>query len=245
MRCVITGATGMVGGEALSLALSHPEVRSVTTVGRRPTGQSHLKLTEVVHADFIDCGPIAGDLAGKDAVLFCQGVYTGAVSDEEFKRITVDYVVGFAKTFREANPDAVFCLLSGAGADQSEKSRMSFARYKGMAENALQEMQFTRLHLLRPGYIYPVSPPVRTELLLRLVETGLATGAEACAQPRHRVHRPGQSHVGGCAQWHAGIRLPRVGEPGHHAVRQTLPAVTRTAVALSRSLAPNRRGSPA
>ena len=38
---------------------------------------------------------------------------------------------------------------------------MAFARYKGMAENALARQGFSRVHFARPGYIYPVTP--RTE----------------------------------------------------------------------------------
>jgi hypothetical protein len=34
---------------------------------------------------------------------------------------------------------------------------MAFARYKGAAETALLEMGFSRVHLFRPGYIYPVT----------------------------------------------------------------------------------------
>jgi hypothetical protein len=33
---------------------------------------------------------------------------------------------------------------------------MAFARHKGVAENALTELGFGRLHVFRPGYIYPV-----------------------------------------------------------------------------------------
>jgi hypothetical protein len=45
-------------------------------------------------------------------------------------------------------------LLSGAGADRTEKSRTSFARYKGMAENQIAKLELT-FYSFRPGYIYP------------------------------------------------------------------------------------------
>ena len=35
---------------------------------------------------------------------------------------------------------------------------MAFARYKGAAETALLDMGFSRVHIFRPGYIYPVTP---------------------------------------------------------------------------------------
>ena len=170
-RIVMTGATGMVGGEALALALEHPAVSVVTTVGRRPTEVDHPKLRQVVHEDFRDCGPIAGDLTGQDAALFCLGAYTGAVPDEEFRKITVDYAIGFAEAVREVSPAASFCLLSGAGADSREKSRVSFARYKGIAENALLRMEFPAIHIFRPGYIYPVRARSEPNLSYRVMRS--------------------------------------------------------------------------
>lgn len=96
-----------------------------------------------------------------DVAFFCLGAYTGTVPDDEFRRITVDYVVEFARALFAENPDATFCLLSGQGADRAEKSWIKFARYKGMAENALLKVGFPRVHIFRPGYIYPSTP--RTE----------------------------------------------------------------------------------
>ncbi len=155
---VITGATGMVGGIALRNCLEHPDIDRVVTVGRRATGVAHDKLEEVVHGDFEDLSPIAQAMAGHDAALFCLGAYTGSVPDDLFRRITVDYAVGFGRALREHSPDAVYCLLSGQGADRTEKSRTSFARYKGMAENGLDALGFPRFHSFRPAYIYPVTP---------------------------------------------------------------------------------------
>ncbi len=166
-RLVFFGATGMVGGEALSIALAHPDVEAVTSVGRRPTGRVHPKLREVTHADFADLQPIAGELAGHTALLFCLGAYTGAVPDDQLRRITVDYAVEAGRVLREASPNATYCLLSGQGADRTGSARAAFARYKGMAENQLHDMLFPRLFVFRPGYIYPVEPRAEPNLMYR------------------------------------------------------------------------------
>ncbi len=171
-RLLLAGATGMVGGLALRDCLGRPEVSRVTVIGRRATGIEDPRLREVRHDDFTDFGGAEAALANQDCALFCLGAYTGAVDDETFRTITVDYTVAFAEALRKESPDAVFCLLSGQGADPSERSRMAFARYKGAAENALLDMSFPRLHLFRPGYIYPVEPreePNATYRLIRLL----------------------------------------------------------------------------
>lgn len=157
-RLVIIGATGMVGGCALRYALDHPAVGCVTAIGRKKLGLSHPKLAEVLHRDFADCSALAEALSGQDAALFCLGAYTGAIPDAEFRAITVDYTIEFARVLLGSSPDAAFSFLSGSGADPTGQSRMAFARYKGEAENALIAAGFPRVYIFRPAYIYPMEP---------------------------------------------------------------------------------------
>jgi uncharacterized protein YbjT (DUF2867 family) len=157
-RLVIVGATGMVGGYALRHALDNPDVRSVASIGRRRVGISHPELEQVLHPDFADCSALAKALSGQDAAVFCLGTYTGSVSDSEFRKITVDYTIEFARVLRASSPNAAFSFLSGSGADPTGRSRMAFARYKGETEKALLAAGFPCLYIFRPAYIYPVEP---------------------------------------------------------------------------------------
>src|SRR5882672_2471762 len=101
-RLVVVGATGIVGSHALRYALEHPNVGRVVSIGRRNLGFSHPKLTEVLHPNFADCSTLAPTLSGQDATVFCLGTYTGAVSDAELRKITVDYTVEFARVLRSS-----------------------------------------------------------------------------------------------------------------------------------------------
>jgi uncharacterized protein YbjT (DUF2867 family) len=168
-RLVIVGASGMVGGYALRYSLEHPAVARVTAIGRRTLGISHPKLREILHGDFKDCSALAAPLSGQDAAVFCLGVYTGAVSDAELRRVTVDYTVEFARVLRGSSPEAAFSFLSGSGADPTGRSRVAFARYKGEAENALLAAGFRRVCIFRPAYIYPVEPRREPNLSYRLL----------------------------------------------------------------------------
>jgi len=152
----MTGATGMVGGEALKACLENEEVGRVTSLVRRHSGISHKKLTEVIVKDFLDYSDMEGHFKNVDLVLYCLAVYKGKVSKDEYRTITVDYVDLFAKILKTQSPEAVFCLFSAAGAVSSEKSRMQFARDKGAAENQVFTAGFPRSHAFRPAYIYPV-----------------------------------------------------------------------------------------
>jgi len=161
----------MVGGIALRESLRHPDIAKVTVVGRRATGVKVTNLHEIVHDDYVDYSEINEALKAQDVALFCIGAYTGAVPDDEFRKITVDYTVAFARALHERSPQAAFCFLSGAGADQTERSRVAFARYKGAAENALLRVGFPRLHIFRPGYIYPVTPRDEPNVTYRITRS--------------------------------------------------------------------------
>jgi uncharacterized protein YbjT (DUF2867 family) len=168
-QLVIVGATGMVGGYALRYALDHPLVGRVTSIGRKKLGLSHPKLVQILHQDFADCSSLAEALSCQDAAIFCLGAYTGAVPDAEFRTITVDYPIEFARVLRGNSPNAAFSFLSGSGADPTGQSRMAFARYKGEAEKALLAAGFPYVYIFRPAYIYPVEPREEPNFSYRLL----------------------------------------------------------------------------
>jgi len=155
-KVIITGATGMVGGLVLEKCIKDSSISKVVSIGRRAAKVEHDKLTQIVEPDFKNLESHQSHFKGIDCAYFCLGVYTGAVPTEKFKEITVDYTTQFATYLKQNSPSATFCLLSGAGADQKEKSRTAFARFKGMSENQLIALNFDRFHSFRPGYIYPV-----------------------------------------------------------------------------------------
>jgi uncharacterized protein YbjT (DUF2867 family) len=169
IRLVIVGASGMVGGYALHYALENPSVGKVNSIGRRKLGISDSKLREVLHSDFADCTALTDVLSGQDAAVFCLGAYTGAVSDAELRKITVDYTVEFARVLHISSPGAAFSFLSGSGADQTGRSRVLFARYKGQSEKALLAAGFPRVYIFRPAYIYPVAPRKEPNFSYRLL----------------------------------------------------------------------------
>jgi uncharacterized protein YbjT (DUF2867 family) len=168
-RLVIVGATGMVGGYAVRYALGSSAVKSVTSIGRKELGISHPKLKEVLHQDFADCSALTDALSGQDAAVYCLGAYTGSVSDAELHAITTDYTIEFARVLRKSSPNAAFSFLSGNGADQTGRSRIAFARYKGEAEKALIAAGFPRIFLFRPAYIYPVQSRKEPNFSYRLL----------------------------------------------------------------------------
>lgn len=154
-KVIITGSTGMVGSKVLQLCLESNEVFEVIALVRKPAGIQHLKYKEVIVTNFLDYEDQTTLFNNVSIVFYCLGAYTGTVPADEFRIINYDYPLSLAKAIHSESPNATFCLLSGQGADRTEKSSMQFARDKGAIENALSALHFKSFYSFRPGYIYP------------------------------------------------------------------------------------------
>jgi len=155
VHAILFGATGMIGQGLLRELLLDPGVQRVLVVVRRPTGVSHPKLSEIVHADFYDFSSIAAQLSGYDACFFCLGVTSLGKSEAEYRRLTYDLTLAAATTLAPLNPKMAFLYVSGTGTDSSERGRTMWARVKGATENALLQL-FPNACMIRPGYIQPM-----------------------------------------------------------------------------------------
>src|SRR4051812_40099112 len=123
VRAIVTGATGMVGEGVLRECLRHEDVEEVLVISRRPCGVSHPRLKEILHSDFFDLTPIAAQLTGYNACFFCLGVSSIGMKEPEYTHLTYDLTTNFARAVAQQNEGTVFCYVSGAGTDSTEKGR--------------------------------------------------------------------------------------------------------------------------
>jgi hypothetical protein len=151
IKVIVTGASGMVGEGVLLACLQREDVDSVLVVGRRPCGTTHPKLKEILHNDFFDLSAIENQLAGYDACLFCLGVSSVGMKEDEYYKLTYLLTTNFAQTLVNRNSSMTFCYISSASTDSTEKGRMMWARVKGKTENDLMKMNFKRAYNFRPG----------------------------------------------------------------------------------------------
>ena len=155
MRIVLFGGTGQIGRGVLLEALDDPGVTDVLAIGRAKTGESHPRLREVEHRDLFDLAPVAAEMRGADACIFCIGVSAVGMSEADYTRITHDMTLAVANRFLASNPDAAFLFISGQGADTTESGALMWARVKGRTENALLAMPFRAVTIFRPGLVLP------------------------------------------------------------------------------------------
>ncbi len=155
---LIAGSSGMIGNLILQLSLENKEINKITIINRKPSNIKNEQILEILHDDFLDFESIKSIFLNQDICYYCNGVYTGQVPTEQFNTITIEYTKCFATVLKQQSPNAIFCFLSGQGADSKEKSNILFAKAKGIAENILLNLNFAKTYIFRPGYIYPSSP---------------------------------------------------------------------------------------
>jgi hypothetical protein len=152
MKVIITGTTGMIGEGILLECLPLPQITEILSVSRKPTGINHPKLKEYIVADFLSLHENDDRLKGFDACFFCAGVSSLGIKEDEYRRITYDTTLHFAKVLNP-NPQMSFIYVSGGGTDSSEKGRMAWARIKGKTENDLMKLPFKQAFGYRIGFV--------------------------------------------------------------------------------------------
>ncbi|MDR2037874.1 MAG: NAD-dependent epimerase/dehydratase family protein [Bacteroidales bacterium] len=170
LKVIITGASGMVGEGVAQVCLENPDIEKVLVVGRRPSGLVHSKLEEIIIPDLMDLSQIKEDLKGYDACFFCLGISSVGIDAEDYYRTTYTLTIKFAEVLAGLNTAPVFCYVSGAGTDRSEKGRIRWARVKGKTENDLTQLGFRKVYGFRPGFIRPIKGLSHTSKYYRYVK---------------------------------------------------------------------------
>lgn len=158
LKVILTGATGMIGEGVLYECINHPEIEKITVITRKSTGYKHPMLTEIIHNDFSDVSALSEQLKGYNACYFCLGVTSIGKNEADYTRLTYTLTLNFAETLAKLNRDMIFCYVSGAGTDSTEKGRTMWARVKGKTENDLMKLPFKQVYNFRPGGIEPFLP---------------------------------------------------------------------------------------
>lgn len=153
MRILLAGATGLVGQGVLRECLRATDVSHVAALGRKPSGQSDPKLSEIVVADFADLDAFETQLQPFDACLYCAGAPPLGTPEAAYRHVTYDLTTHVAATLARLNPNLIFAYVSGAKSDPD--SGIMMLRIKGETERALAALPI-RTVMLRTGGIQPV-----------------------------------------------------------------------------------------
>jgi len=156
LKVILFGSTGMIGQGVLSECLNDDHVGAVLVINRQASGVTHPKLREIIHTNIFELAAVTKELSGYNACLFCLGISSAGMKEEEYYTTTYELTIHVATVLLNLNKDMTFCYISGAGTDSTEKGSIMWARVKGKTENDLLKMPFKGVYMFRPGFIQPM-----------------------------------------------------------------------------------------
>lgn len=146
---IVIGATGLVGAEVLKLLLDDPEYSKVKVFHRRSTGIHHPKLDEHI-VEFSEIDSWKHLIIGDELFSVMGTTLKKAGSKEAQWKIDYTYQYETAKA-AAINGVKKYALVSSIGANA--KSRSFYTFMKGKLDEAVSDLTFDGIAILRPSVL--------------------------------------------------------------------------------------------
>ena len=146
-KSIVLGSTGLIGKHLLTYLGEKDS--SVIAITRRPIDNMPKNVSPMIidFDEFLD----QGHLPDCEHIYICLGTtIKKAGSKESFKKVDLDYCLGFAKKARESGATTISLVTSiGANAD----SKNFYLKTKGKLENEIKTMGFDSVNIFQPGLL--------------------------------------------------------------------------------------------
>ena len=146
-KSIVLGSTGLIGKHLLTY-LGEKDL-SVIAITRKSIKDIPKNASPMIidFDEFLD----QGHLPGCEHIYICLGTtIKKAGSQESFKKVDLDYCLGFAKKARESGATTISLVTSvGANAD----SKNFYLKTKGKLENEIKAMGFDSVNIFQPGLL--------------------------------------------------------------------------------------------
>jgi uncharacterized protein YbjT (DUF2867 family) len=149
MQANIIGATGLTGVQLLRQLLENDRFEKVRVFVRRPLATAHPKL-EVCVIDF-DRPETWRDMVQGDVLFSALGTTLQQAGGKAAQyRVDYEYQYAFAEAAAQ-NGVPRYVLVSSVGAKAT--SRNFYTQMKGALDEAVQQLPFQSISILRPGFL--------------------------------------------------------------------------------------------
>jgi uncharacterized protein YbjT (DUF2867 family) len=149
MDILMLGATGLVGGYLLELALKNDAIEKVKVLTRRPIKKTSSKLEQVL-VDFEDLEKFP-DVFKVDMIFCCLGTtIKKAGSKENFRKVDYEYPLKSARLAKQ-NGVSKFIMVTALGSNK--KSPIFYSRVKGEVESEIKNLGIDQFIVIRPSLI--------------------------------------------------------------------------------------------
>ena len=149
LTALVAGPTGAVGQALVQQLLASPRYARVKALTRRPLGITHPKLEELIF-DGESTQALGTALAADEVYCALGTTLKRAGSKAAFERIDYHLVLAIARASKALGAKQ-FLVVSAVGA--SLRSPAFYSRVKARTEQALREVGFETLHIVRPSLL--------------------------------------------------------------------------------------------
>jgi len=147
---LIVGATGLIGGYCLDTLCDDPNYSEILALARKPILKTHRKLKTVITKFDDNLEHELSNIQAQDVYCCLGSTIKKAGSQEAFKAVDYTLVVTVAELMRKQGAEQ-FIVISAMGADKD--SKVFYNRVKGEMEQALRELGYPCLRILKPSLL--------------------------------------------------------------------------------------------
>jgi len=146
---LLFGASGLVGSHVLSQLISNNNYSKIKLFVRSSIDISDPKI-EIIQTDFNNLENHREDIKGDDC-FFCIGTTKKNSPDKnEYQRIELNIPKQVAQIAKSNNIKSYFFISSGYA---NSKSSGDYLKYKGLVEEEILSLGFSKTGILRPSFI--------------------------------------------------------------------------------------------
>ena len=146
---IIAGASGLIGKELVQKLIKSDQYHLIYLLSRKKSGFACEKVRELV-INFEKIGQLKFDELIDDVFCTLGTTMKQAGSRDNFKKVDYEYVVALANLGKQYGASK-FIVVSAMGANS--KSAVFYNKIKGMTEDALKNIGFNQLIILRPSLL--------------------------------------------------------------------------------------------
>ena len=146
---LVFGSSGLIGGHLLDELIQSDNYNKIKLFVRSDYRSIHSK-TEIIKTDFNNLENHKEDVKGDDC-FFCIGTTKQNSPDKnEYKRVELDVPKKIAQ-IAKSNLVNSFVFVSSGYADP--KSSGDYLKFKGLVEEELKRLSFSKLGIMRPSFL--------------------------------------------------------------------------------------------
>ena len=146
---LLFGATGLIGSHLLNLLISNNNYSKIKVFVRSSIELNHQKI-EIIQTDFNNLKNHKEEIKGDDC-FFCIGTTKKNSPDKnQYKRVELEVPKQVAQ-IAKSNLVNSFVFVSSGYADP--KSSGDYLKFKGLVEEELKRLNFSKLGIMRPSFL--------------------------------------------------------------------------------------------